>query len=80
MTVGLLGDREILPFLLTLPQFASTETLSTNVLTTMLLTPHCRLQHGLGATLDMTPQAGTPVTGANFFNRDAELRLLDAKV
>ena len=28
----------------------------------------------------MKPQAGTPVTGANFFNRDAELRLLDAKV
>lgn len=28
----------------------------------------------------MKPHAGTPVTGANFFNRDAELRLLEAKV
>ena len=28
----------------------------------------------------MKPQAGPPVTGENFFNRDAELRLLDAKV
>ena len=28
----------------------------------------------------MKPQAGAPVTGANFFNRDAELRLLDEKV
>ena len=28
----------------------------------------------------MKPQAGAPVTGANFFNRDAELRLLEAKV
>ena len=28
----------------------------------------------------MTPQAGPPVTGTNFFNRDAELGLLDAKV
>ena len=28
----------------------------------------------------MTPQAGPPVTGASFFNRDAELRLLNAKV
>ena len=28
----------------------------------------------------MKPQAGPPVTGDNFFNRDAELRLLDAKV
>ena len=28
----------------------------------------------------MKPRAGAPVTGANFFNRDAELRLLDAKV
>ena len=28
----------------------------------------------------MKPQAGAPVMGASFFNRDAELRLLDAKV
>ena len=28
----------------------------------------------------MNPQAGAAVTGANFFNRDAELRLLEAKV
>ena len=28
----------------------------------------------------MNPQAGPAVTGAIFFNRDAELRLLDAKV
>ena len=28
----------------------------------------------------MKPRAGAPVTGANFFNRDAELRLLDTKV
>ena len=28
----------------------------------------------------MKPQAGAPVLGANFFNRDAELRLLEAKV
>ena len=28
----------------------------------------------------MKSQAGPPVTGANFFNRDAELRLLNAKV
>ena len=28
----------------------------------------------------MKPQAGAPVMGVNFFNRDAELRLLDVKV
>lgn len=28
----------------------------------------------------MRTQAGAPVTGADFFNRDAELRLLEAKV
>ncbi len=28
----------------------------------------------------MRSLAGAPVTGADFFNRDAELRLLDAKV
>ena len=28
----------------------------------------------------MEPQVGPPVTGKNFFNRETELRLLDAKV
>ena len=32
------------------------------------------------ALFEMKPQAGAPVLGANFFNRDAELRLLEAKV
>ena len=54
---------------------------STDLLTTQSLTPIVSPNASQrAAPFEMKPQAGAPVLGANFFNRDAELRLLEAKV